>query len=107
MHHLQNIIENMSEEMYLRLKSAAETGKWPEGIVVEQAQRDNALQLIMAYQAKYLNSNDILTIGADGEIVTKTKSELRNQFKQQTSELPQTLSPDPSHNNTIARFSEL
>ena len=25
----------MPEAMYLRLKCAAETGKWPEGVVVE------------------------------------------------------------------------
>lgn len=86
------LVENMNENMYLRLKHAAETGKWPEGTVVEQAQRDSALQIVMAYQAKHLNSDEMLTIGSDGEIVTKTKYELKKEF---------------SNQNNIARFSEL
>jgi len=86
------LVENMNESMYLRLKHAAETGKWPEGTKVEQAQRDSALQIVMAYQAKHLNSDEMLTVGADGEIVTKTKRELKKEF---------------SDKNNIARFSDI
>ncbi len=77
---LEHTIENMPETMYLRLKCAAETGKWPEGVVVDQAQRDTALQLIMAYQAKYLDSDEMLTIGSDGNMVHKNKRQLKEQF---------------------------
>jgi uncharacterized protein YeaC (DUF1315 family) len=77
---LDSTIENMPEAMYLRLKCAAETGKWPEGVVVEQAQRDTALQLIMAYQARYLDSDEMLTIGSDGNMVHKNKRQLKEQF---------------------------
>ena len=100
---LLSLVDNMTEEMYLRLKCAAETGKWPEGTVVAKEQKASALQLIMAYQARHLNSNEILSIGADGEIVTKSKSSLRNQFKQAATQSPTT----PSAPNTIARFSNL
>ena len=86
------LVENMDESMYLRLKHAAETGKWPEGTKVEQAQRDSALQIVMAYQAKHLNSDEMLTVGADGEIVTKTKRELKKEFSDQIN---------------IARFSDI
>lgn len=79
---LLNFVENMSQEMYLRLKHAAETGKWPEGNDAGKEQQERALQLIMAYQAKHLNSDDMLTIGANGEIVTKTKRELKDSFAQ-------------------------
>lgn len=89
---LQSMIENMSEEMYLRLKHAAETGRWPEGSAVDENQKASALQLSMAYQAKHLNSDEMLTIGADGEIVHKTKRELKQEFS------------DPQN---IARFSKL
>jgi uncharacterized protein YeaC (DUF1315 family) len=75
-----SLVDNMSEEMYLRLKCAAETGKWPEGVVVDQAQRESSLQIIMAYQSRHLDSDQILSIGADGEIVTKTKRELQKEF---------------------------
>lgn len=86
------LVENMEESMYLRLKHAAETGKWPEGTKVDQAQRDSALQIVMAYQAKHLNSDEMLTIGANGEIVSKTKRELKEEF---------------SNKNNIARFSDI
>ena len=77
---LDNTIENMPEAMYLRLKCAAETGKWPDGVAVDQAQRDTALQLIMAYQARHLDSDEMLTIGSDGNMVHKNKRQLKEQF---------------------------
>lgn len=100
---LLSLVETMTEEMYLRLKCAAETGKWPEGTLVAKEQKESALQIIMAYQAKHLNSDDILSIGADGEIVTKTKSVLRNQFK----EAAKQTSEQSTDTSTIARFSNL
>lgn len=95
-------VENMTFEMYERLKFAAETGKWPEGVAVEQAQRESALQLSMAYQARHLNSDDNMTIGANGEIVQKTKSELKKQFKQASVD-----SLDNNNSEDIARFTNL
>jgi len=92
-----SLVDNMSEDMYLRLKCAAETGKWPEGTVVDLAQKASALQITMAYQSRHLNSDEILTVGADGHIVDKTKRELKTQFAN--------LNDNPENN--IARFSDL
>jgi len=100
---LISLVDTMSEEMYLRLKCAAETGKWPEGTLVDQAQKESALQISMAYQSRHLNSDDILSIGADGEIVTKSKRELKTQFKK-AAEQDAESSQD---SNTIARFSQI
>lgn len=77
---LINFVENMSQDMYLRLKHAAETGKWPEGTEAGKEQQERALQLIMAYQAKHLESDDIFTVGSNGEIVNKTKRQLKDSF---------------------------
>lgn len=110
---LQDTIEHMPEAMYLRLKCAAETGKWPEGTVVEQAQRDTALQLIMAYQARYLNSDEMLTIGSDGQMVHKNKRELKAQFATVTKDEPVIPHTKPSEENedstksNIAHFTNL
>ena len=87
----------MSEDMYLRMKHAAETGKWPEGTTVEQEQREVALQISMAYQAIHLDSQEMLTIGSDGEMVNKTKRELKAQF----------ATDSEQSNQDIARFSNL
>ncbi|PKI15969.1 YeaC family protein [Colwellia sp. 12G3] len=73
-------IDAMSNDMYLRLKCAAETGKWPEGTVVDKPQRATALQLSMAYQARHLDHDEMLTIGPDGHIVEKNKRQLKAEF---------------------------
>lgn len=101
---LFDVVENMSVDMYERLKHAAETGKWPEGTPVEQAQRDSAMQLSMAYQARHLDSDDMLTIGSDGQIVQKSKSELRKQFKQAARP---DENRDDANSDNIARFTDL
>lgn len=100
---LENTIENMPEAMYLRLKCAAETGKWPEGTVVDKAQRDTALQLIMAYQARHLNSDEMLSIGSDGNIVNKNKRQLKAEFSTAAKDEPITPCVKPD----IAHFTEL
>jgi uncharacterized protein YeaC (DUF1315 family) len=87
---LLHLVDNLDQDMYLRLKSAAETGKWPEGTSVDKAQQESALQIIMAYQSRRLKSSQMMTLDENGEIVTKTKRELKQQF-----------------NNNIARFSDL
>jgi uncharacterized protein YeaC (DUF1315 family) len=92
-----SLVDDMSEEMYLRLKCAAETGKWPEGTVVDKPQKISALQITMAYQSRHLNSDEILSVGSDGLIVDKTKSQLKSEFAD--------LKNKPENN--IARFSDL
>ncbi|AOW75457.1 hypothetical protein A3Q34_00320 [Colwellia sp. PAMC 20917] len=92
-----SLVDDMSEEMYLRLKCAAETGKWPEGTIVDTAQKTSALQITMAYQSRHLNSDQILSVGADGLIVDKTKRQLKSEFAD--------LKNNPDNN--IARFSDL
>ncbi|MDN3651519.1 DUF1315 family protein [Thalassotalea ponticola] len=99
---LSNVVENMTSDMYERLKHAAETGRWPNGTVVEQSQRESALQLSMAYQAKHLNSDEMLTVGQNGEIVHKSKAELRAQFKK-----PSNASDNNINADDIARFTDL
>ncbi|WP_448549837.1 YeaC family protein [Thalassotalea fusca] len=90
-------VKHMSEDMYLRMKHAAETGKWPEGTPVEQEQRDMALQISMAYQAIHLDSNEMLTIGANGEMVHKSKREIKAEF----------VNEEKADSQDIARFTHL
>ena len=104
---LQDTIEHMPEAMYLRLKCAAETGKWPEGTVVDQAQRDTALQLIMAYQARFLNSDEMLTIGSDGQMVHKNKRQLKEQFTTAAKDKPITPCDKPKTDNDQAPQSDI
>jgi uncharacterized protein YeaC (DUF1315 family) len=77
---LEQMLANITPDVYENLKYAVETGKWQNGQVVTQEQRDNALQLVMAYQAKIEQSNQQFTIGSDGQMVMKSKRELKREF---------------------------
>ena len=93
------LVENLSVDMYQRLLHAVETGKWPEGTPVNEEQIASAMQIVMAYQAKNLNSDQMLTIGSDGQIINKTKRELKEQFSNSSS--------NNNNDNNIARFSDI
>ncbi|EWH12182.1 hypothetical protein DS2_00625 [Catenovulum agarivorans DS-2] len=79
-----DLIDNMPETVYQSLCEAVETGKWQDGRVVDSAQRENMLQAIMAWQAKHLNSDQLFTVGADGNVVEKSRSELKKSFAEDT-----------------------
>lgn len=107
---LINTIDTMSNDMYLRLKCAAETGKWPEGTVVDKAQRATALQLSMAYQARHLDSDEMLTIGSDGNMVHKNKRQLKEQFTSAAKDkaiVPCTKPDEETPKSDIAHFTNL
>lgn len=74
------LVEGMSEAVYQRLQQAVETGKWPDGQSLSEAQRSQSQQLVMAWQARHLHQNQHLTIGPDGQIVQLSKQQLKNQF---------------------------
>jgi len=81
-----DLIQSMNQDVYERLVQAVETGKWPDGNRLSDEQRENSIQLVMAYQARYVGSDEAFTINANGEIVTKTKRELKEQFKTDSGE---------------------
>jgi len=81
---LDNMLANITPEVYENLKYAVETGKWQNGQKVSQEQRDNALQLVMAYQSKIEKSNQQFTINEAGEVVNKSKRELKREFLPET-----------------------
>ncbi|WP_210514529.1 YeaC family protein [Pantoea ananatis] len=77
---LEAMLEALTPEIYERLVVAVETGKWPDGVALTQQQRDNSLQLVMMWQARHNDAPQHMTIGKDGEMVTKSKRQLREEF---------------------------
>lgn len=73
-----DMIENMPESVYQSILESVETGKWKDGQPLNQAQREQSLRVVMAWQAKHLNSNEHFTLAADGQLNQKS----REQFKQ-------------------------
>ncbi|MEX1222572.1 MAG: DUF1315 family protein [Idiomarina sp.] len=94
----EDLIASISRETFERLVSAVETGRWLDGAVLSESQKEQTLQLIIAYQAKYLPGDEPFRVGADGQLITKTKSEMRASLS--ASEQNTRHNPEQS----IARF---
>ena len=52
------MIETMSPEVYSRLKRSVELGKWPDGRALTAAQRENALQAVIAWDRLHLEASE-------------------------------------------------
>ena len=81
---IDQMLASVTPEVFENLKYAVETGKWQNGQRLTTEQRENSLQLVMAYQAKVEKSNQQFTIGEDGEMVMKSKRELKREFLPET-----------------------
>ena len=88
------LLAAMTLDVYARLRQAVETGKWPDGTVLSEEQRDSCMQAVLLYQSKIEKSSEHMTINAQGEIVQKNKREFRDALQAEQDE------------NTIARFKQ-
>ena len=77
-----NILASMTPEVYAKLCTAVELGRWENGVKLTPAQKDSALQAVMLYQSKFNSDPEHFTIGTDGEITMLKKSELKQQYRQ-------------------------
>ena len=89
------LLTSMSEPVYQKLLQAVETGKWFDGSPLTQQQRETSMQAVMIYQAKVLKSDQHMTVGADGEIVLRSRESLQQELKQNSNNI-----------QTIARFKQ-
>ena len=89
------LLTSMSEPVYQKLLQAVETGKWLDGSPLTEQQRETSMQAVMYYQAKVLKSDQHMTVGADGEIVHRSRESLRQELKQNSNNI-----------QTIARFKQ-
>lgn len=101
---INQMAQNLTPEVYERLKTAVETGKWPDGTALDDAQRQHSMQLVMVYQSQVLKSQQHFSIGEDGQIVNRDKNFLKNQFKTQQVELSSEANSKPDNTQDIQRF---
>lgn len=78
----QQLINAITPEAYQRLLYAVETGKCPEGTPLSQQQRDSCMQAVMLYQSKHNTQADHMSVGVGGEVVFKSKAELKKRFSE-------------------------
>ncbi|HEJ7174421.1 YeaC family protein [Serratia marcescens] len=77
---VKDLIAAMTPEIYQRLVQAVELGKWPDGVVLTPEQKENSLQAVMLWQSMNNVDPQHMSIGTDGQIVMKSKQELKQQF---------------------------
>ncbi|WP_368932481.1 YeaC family protein [Citrobacter sp. RHB21-C01] len=77
---LDEIINSMTPEVYQRLSTAVELGKWPDGVALTPEQKDNSLQLVMLWQARHNTDAQHMTIDTNGHMVMKSKQQLKEDF---------------------------
>lgn len=82
---VEQLLAAMTPQVYENLRSAVETGKWPDGNPLSLEQKENAMQAVLLYQAKYEQNDQHMTIGKDGEIVQKSRAQLQQEMKQASS----------------------
>ncbi|MDX3774249.1 DUF1315 family protein [Chromatiaceae bacterium AAb-1] len=80
-----SLVAAMAPDTYQKLADAVQTGRWADGSLLSEEQKSQSMQLVMAYQAHVLKSDEIFTVGADGQIVHKSKAELKKQFTAESS----------------------
>lgn len=77
---IDEMISGMTEDVYQRLVTAVELGKWPDGVALTPAQKENSLQLVMLWQARHNIDAQHMTIDTQGQMVMKSKQQLKEDF---------------------------
>ena len=74
------MIAAMTPEVYQRLVTAVETGKWADGVALTPEQKENSLQLVLLWQARHNDNPQHMSVAKGGEMVTKSKKQLKEEF---------------------------
>ena len=77
---IEQMIDNMTPEIYQRLVTAVELGKWPDGVALTAEQKENCLQLVKLWQSRYNDDAQHMTIDTQGQMVMKSKQQLKEDF---------------------------
>jgi len=77
---INGLVASMTPEVYQRLATAVETGKWPDGVALTPEQKENSLQLVMLWQARHNTEAQHMTIDTNGQMVMKSKQQLKEEF---------------------------
>ena len=92
---VDQLVSAMTPDVFENLRTAVETGKWPDGTALSAEQKENSLQAVLLYQARVEQSEEHMTVGKDGELVQKSRQELKQEMQQQA-----------TNQSPIARFKQ-
>ncbi len=74
------LMATLTPEIYQRLLTAVELGKWPDGNRLTEEQKEHCLHIVMLWQARNNHRPEHMSIGTDGNIVMKSKRQLLTEF---------------------------
>lgn len=77
---LDDVIEALTPEIYQRLVTAVELGKWPDGVALTPEQKAYCLQMVMLWQSRHNVEAQHMTINTQGEIEMKSKQALKQEL---------------------------
>lgn len=77
---VDELVNSLTPEVYQRLATAVELGKWPDGVALTPEQKENTLQLVMLWQARHNTDAQHMTIDTNGQMVMKSKQQLKEDF---------------------------
>ena len=77
---IEEMIKGMTQDVYQRLVTAVELGKWADGVALTPEQKENCLQLVMLWQARNNTDAQHMTIDTQGQMVMKSKQQLKEDF---------------------------
>lgn len=83
MANINEYAKNISPDLYEKLRTAVETGKWLDGAPLNEEQKASSIQLVMAYQKEFNVAPAHFTIAQNGEIYMESKKVLKEQFAHQ------------------------
>ena len=55
---IDKLIESVTPEVYENMQAAIATGKWPNGVEVTSEQRENCLQIVIAYDGIHKDAEE-------------------------------------------------
>ncbi|MGG4732529.1 YeaC family protein [Leclercia adecarboxylata] len=77
---IEEMIKGMTPDVYQRLVTAVELGKWADGVALTLEQKENCLQMVMLWQARNNTDAQHMTIDTQGQMVMKSKQQLKEDF---------------------------
>lgn len=84
---VEALLATMTPEIYQRLMTAVELGKWPDGVALTPEQQANCMQMVMLWQSRHNSHPEHMSIGTDGQITMKSKRALLEELKSSTVEV--------------------
>ena len=78
---LEQLVAGMTPEIYENLKQAVELGRWADGVRLSDEQREQSLQLVILYEAKWLPEASRVGAPLQQECASKQAGDSESEFR--------------------------